>query len=71
MDGGGYFCMSITTIKRSDLSSYKRITMCKSCGYEDPHDRTISYDSQGIYTLRTRRKVGEPSQLSQKIVNTK
>ena len=38
IDGGEYFCMSIPTIKRGDLNSSKRITMCKSCGYRDPHD---------------------------------
>ena len=32
------FFMSITIIKCSNLVRYKRITMCKSCGYEDPHD---------------------------------
>ena len=37
-DGGGYFCMSITTIMRGDLNSYKRITTCKSCSYGDPHN---------------------------------
>ena len=37
-DAGRYFYMSITTIKHDDLDSYKRITTCKSCGYEDPHD---------------------------------
>ena len=35
---GKYFCMSISTTKRGNLGSYKRITMCKSCDNGDPHD---------------------------------
>ena len=42
-DGDRYFCMSITTSKRDSLSSYKRITTCKSCGYGDPHDSDPHY----------------------------
>jgi len=38
MNGDGYFCMSITTTKRDDLGSYKRITTCKSCDYGDQHN---------------------------------
>ena len=40
MNGGGYADMAIPIIKRHNLDGYKKIVMCKSCGYADlkyPH----------------------------------
>ena len=36
MNGGGYPGMAIPAIKRRNLSGYKKIVTCKSCGYADP-----------------------------------
>jgi len=35
-DSGGYLCISIPTIKHSNLSSYEKIATCKLCSYGDP-----------------------------------
>ena len=36
MDSDRYLCMASPTIKRRDLSDYKKIITCKTCSYIDP-----------------------------------
>jgi len=36
INSGGSLCMTIPTIKQRDLSSYKKIIICKSFSYVDP-----------------------------------
>ena len=48
--------MSITTIKHDNLGDYKITQRAKHAIMESRTTHTISYDSQGVYTMRARRK---------------
>jgi len=71
-DKGGDFCMSVTTIKRDDLAVTRESQCANHTVMEISTTRTSSYDSQDIYTLRTRRKDNSiQANLARKIVNTR
>jgi len=49
MDGGGYLCVIIPTIKRRDLGGYKKVTTCKSCSYRDLKFLHPQWQLQQVY----------------------
>jgi len=50
MNNGRYLCIASPTIKRRDLSGYKKIITCKSCNYVDPNPHLTMTAQAGINT---------------------